>query len=80
MNACSAARYACISPRASPLLTRPPHAPRPAPLLQQGIGATHVMYCPKGIVGRIIGRMGDTIKQLQRVTGEWCRRGWRECG
>lgn len=37
--------------------------------VQQGIGKTHVMVCPKGIVGRIIGRQGDTIKQLQRVTG-----------
>lgn len=41
----------------------------PACALQQGIGKTHVMSCPKGIVGRIIGRQGDTIKQLQRVTG-----------
>jgi hypothetical protein len=62
-------------PPTHPPTPRPPHfslftAPSPPIVsLQQGIGQTHVLSCPKNIVGRIIGRQGDTIKHLQRVSG-----------
>lgn len=36
---------------------------------QYNIGSTHMMSAPKSVVGRIIGRAGETIKQLQRHTG-----------
>lgn len=34
--------------------------------LQHGMGATVTVQCPKPIVGRIIGKGGETIKGLQR--------------
>lgn len=34
--------------------------------LQHGVGVTLTVQCPKGIVGRIIGKGGETIKGLQR--------------
>ncbi len=34
-----------------------------------GIGITHNMQCPRGLVGRIIGKGGETIKQIQRHSG-----------
>ena len=34
-----------------------------------GIGKSEVMTAPKMIIGRIIGRGGETIKQIQKVTG-----------
>jgi far upstream element-binding protein len=34
-----------------------------------GIGQTDVMTAPKMVVGRIIGRGGETIKQIQKATG-----------
>lgn len=36
---------------------------------QHGIGKSEVMTAPKMIVGRIIGRGGETIKQIQKATG-----------
>lgn len=35
---------------------------------EQGIGRSQTFSVPKGIVGRIIGRGGETIKQIQRAT------------
>lgn len=37
--------------------------------LQHGIGTTEVMTAPKLVIGRIIGRGGETIKQIQKVSG-----------
>lgn len=36
---------------------------------EYNIGTTHLVTCPKGMIGRIIGRQGETIKQIQRTTG-----------
>ncbi|KAL6771793.1 CRB1 [Auxenochlorella protothecoides x Auxenochlorella symbiontica] len=35
---------------------------------ENGIGKSHSFTVPKGIVGRIIGRGGETIKQIQRAS------------
>jgi far upstream element-binding protein len=35
-------------------------------LLQHGVGSTITVQCPRGIVGRVIGKGGETIKGLQR--------------
>lgn len=37
--------------------------------LQYGLGTSQTMPCPRSMVGRVIGKQGDTIKQLQRSTG-----------
>lgn len=37
--------------------------------MQYGLGTTRTMDCPKQMVGRVIGKGGETIKQLQRNTG-----------
>lgn len=34
--------------------------------LQFGVGSTEVLECPKAMVGRIIGKGGETIKDLQK--------------
>ena len=36
---------------------------------QHGIGQSDVMTAPKSIIGRIIGRGGETIKQIQKTSG-----------
>lgn len=38
-------------------------------VLQYGLGTTQSMDCPRNMVGRVIGKQGETIKQLQRNTG-----------
>jgi len=35
----------------------------------QGAGISSVIFCPKSMVGRVIGRGGDVIKKLQNSTG-----------
>jgi hypothetical protein len=35
-------------------------------LSQHGVGSTITLQCPRGIVGRVIGKGGETIKGLQR--------------
>lgn len=37
--------------------------------LQYGMGMTKVLDCPKAMVGRVIGKGGETIKTLQKDTG-----------
>lgn len=37
--------------------------------LQYGAGISNSMDCPKGIVGRVIGKGGETIKALQKNFG-----------
>lgn len=36
---------------------------------QYGVGMTKVLDCPKAMVGRVIGKGGETIKTLQKDTG-----------
>ncbi len=36
---------------------------------QYGAGVTHEVQCPKGMVGRVIGKGGETIKALQKNFG-----------
>lgn len=38
-------------------------------VVQYGLGTTQRMDCPRNMVGRVIGKQGETIKQLQRNTG-----------
>eukprot|EP01023_Acetabularia_acetabulum_P000723 TRINITY_DN10294_c0_g1_i4.p1 TRINITY_DN10294_c0_g1~~TRINITY_DN10294_c0_g1_i4.p1 ORF type:complete len:441 (+),score=100.12 TRINITY_DN10294_c0_g1_i4:194-1516(+) len=38
-------------------------------IMKHGLGETQYIECPKGLVGRVIGKGGDTIKNLQRDTG-----------
>jgi len=45
------------------LLNAPPDAAAPAPEAQK------ILDCPPGLVGRIIGRGGETIKSLQAMSG-----------
>ena len=35
--------------------------------VQFGAGVSRVVECPKGMVGRVIGKGGETIKALQRT-------------
>ena len=35
--------------------------------VQFGAGISRVVECPKGMVGRVIGKGGETIKALQRT-------------
>ncbi len=35
-------------------------------ILQFGAGVSRVLECPKGMVGRVIGKAGETIKALQK--------------
>jgi hypothetical protein len=44
----------------------PPHAPRPAAELKR---QTATVDCPKSMVGRVIGKNGETIKALQTYSG-----------
>jgi far upstream element-binding protein len=37
--------------------------------MQWGLGTSRTMSCAKLMVGRVIGKQGETIKQLQRNTG-----------
>lgn len=37
--------------------------------LQYSAGINRTLDCPKSIVGRVIGKGGDTIKQMQRTFG-----------
>ena len=41
----------------------------PVPLAQYGAGISRVVECPRGIVGRVIGKGGETIKALQKHFG-----------
>eukprot|EP01025_Chloroclados_australasicus_P004915 TRINITY_DN11346_c0_g1_i1.p1 TRINITY_DN11346_c0_g1~~TRINITY_DN11346_c0_g1_i1.p1 ORF type:complete len:391 (-),score=41.37 TRINITY_DN11346_c0_g1_i1:955-2127(-) len=38
-------------------------------IIKYGIGETRVIDCPKSMVGKVIGKGGETIKMLQRETG-----------
>nr|BBC28431.1 C1, subunit of the circadian RNA-binding protein CHLAMY1 [Yamagishiella unicocca] len=42
------------------------HANTQAVIQRFGVGSTEVMECPKAMVGRIIGKGGETIKDLQK--------------
>ncbi len=35
--------------------------------VQFGAGVSRIVECPKGMVGRVIGKGGETIKALQRT-------------
>lgn len=37
--------------------------------MQYGIGVTRAIDCPKTVVGRVIGKGGETIKSLQKQFG-----------
>ncbi len=58
--------------RATKAFPERPPASCPAPLLsppaaaQYGQGHSRVVECPKNVVGRVIGKGGETIKSLQK--------------
>ncbi len=47
----------------------PAHLGLPPAAVQYGVGASHLMECPKAVVGRVIGKGGETIKSLQKQYG-----------
>ena len=40
--------------------------------VQFGAGVSRIVECPKGMVGRVIGKGGETIKALQRTYQVGC--------